>query len=106
MWSHCWTFSNFLFQLPLNRFFVSEFNDVVREACAAVVMTSIQVDTEVIDSAPRLKILSNFGVGYDNINVKYAHEKKIVVTNTPDVLTTSCAELGVALVMAVARRLA
>ena len=83
-----------------------EFNDVVREACAAVVMTSIQVDTEVIDSAPRLKILSNFGVGYDNINVKYAHEKKIVVTNTPDVLTTSCAELGVALVMAVARRLA
>ena len=83
-----------------------EFNDVVREACAAVVMTSIQVDTEVIDSAPRLKILSNFGVGYDNINVKYAHEKKIVVTNTPDVLTTSCAELGVALVMTVARRLA
>jgi lactate dehydrogenase-like 2-hydroxyacid dehydrogenase len=81
-----------------------EFNDIVRDACAAIVMTNLRVDKELIDSAPKLKILSNFGVGYDNIDVKYAREKQVMVTNTPDVLTLSCAELGVALVMMTARK--
>lgn len=83
-----------------------EFNESIQEACAAIVMTSITVSPQVIDSAPNLKILSNCGVGYDNIEHQYARDKGILVTNTPDVLTTSCAELGVALVMATARRLA
>ena len=83
-----------------------EFNEVVKSACAAVVMTSLQVNQEVIDSAPKLKIISNFGVGYDNIDVEYAHQKGVLVTNTPDVLTTSCAELALALVMMTARKMA
>jgi len=82
-----------------------EFNQVAREATAAIVMTSIRVTKELIDSAPKLRVISNFGVGYDNIDVAYARKKGIIATNTPDVLTTSCAELGVALVMATSRRL-
>ena len=82
-----------------------EFNQVAREATAAIVMTSIRVTKELIDSAPKLKVISNFGVGYDNIDVAYARKKGVIATNTPDVLTTSCAELGVALVMATSRRL-
>ena len=82
-----------------------EFNQVAREATAAIVMPSIRVTKELIDSAPKLRVISNFGVGYDNIDVAYARKKGIIATNTPDVLTTSCAELGVALVMATSRRL-
>ena len=42
-----------------------EFNQVAREATAAIVMTSIRITKGLIDSAPKLKVISNFGVGYD-----------------------------------------
>ncbi len=64
-----------------------------------------RMDREALDAATRLKVLSNYGVGYDNIDVPYATAKGIVVTNTPDVLTEATADMAFALLLAVARRL-
>ncbi len=61
------------------------------------------IDKEVIDSAPYLKIIANCAVGYDNIDIRHAHRKGILVTNTPGVLTETTADLTWALIFAVAR---
>ena len=82
-----------------------EFNKQIRKATGVITMTSLQITKELIDASPKLRIISNFGVGYDNIDVRYAQKRGVIVSNTPDVLTTSCAELGVALIMATSRRL-
>ncbi len=63
------------------------------------------VDEELLNKATNLKVISNLAVGYNNINVDVATEKGIVVTNTPDVLTETTADLTFALLMATARRL-
>ncbi len=63
------------------------------------------VDMEVMKAAPELKIIANCAVGYNNIDVDFAREKRIMVTNTPGVLTDTTADLTWALIMAVARRL-
>lgn len=63
------------------------------------------IDREVIDRAPRLKIIANCAVGYDNIDIEYARQKGILVTNTPGVLTETTAELTLALILAVLRRI-
>jgi len=52
-----------------------------------------------------LKIIANMAVGFDNIDVQLDHDHNIVVTNTPDVLTETTAELGVSLTLSVARRI-
>jgi len=72
---------------------------------ALICLVSDKVDREVILSAPRLKAIANFGVGYDNIDVGFASEKGIPVFNTPDVLTEATADLAFALILATARRL-
>lgn len=64
-----------------------------------------RMDREALDAATRLKVLSHFGVGYDNIDVPYATEKGIVVTNTPGVLTEATADMTFALLLGAARRL-
>lgn len=65
-----------------------------------------KITSKVIDAAgPKLKVISNYAVGFDNIDVKYATQKSVIVTNTPDVLTESTADLTWALLMAAARRL-
>jgi len=63
------------------------------------------IDREVIDRAPRLRVIANCAVGYNNIDIDYARQKGILVTNTPGVLTESTAELTIALILAVLRRL-
>jgi glyoxylate reductase len=64
-----------------------------------------KIDGEVMDEAgPQLKVISNFAVGFDNINVPAATARKIPVGNTPDVLTDATADFAFALLMAVARR--
>ncbi|GMW00752.1 MAG: D-glycerate dehydrogenase [Candidatus Hydrogenedentota bacterium] len=65
-----------------------------------------RIDGEVLDAAgPQLKIVANYAVGYNNIDVPAATERKIPVTNTPGVLTDTTADLTVALLLAAARRL-
>ena len=62
------------------------------------------IDREFIDLLPDLKIVSNCGVGYENVDVAYATERGVMVTNTPNVLTETTADLAWALIFAVARR--
>lgn len=62
------------------------------------------VDREVIESAPLLKIIANYGVGFNHIDLDYATQRGIFVTNTPGVLTDATADLAWALLLDVARR--
>jgi glyoxylate reductase len=65
-----------------------------------------KIDGEVLDAAgPQLKVVANFAVGYNNIDVPAATARKIPVTNTPGVLTDTTADLTFALILAVARRM-
>lgn len=63
------------------------------------------IDEAVMAAAPGLKLIANYGAGYNNVDVAAATRRGIYVTNTPDVLTETTAELTVALMLAVARRL-
>jgi lactate dehydrogenase-like 2-hydroxyacid dehydrogenase len=63
------------------------------------------VDAELIDAAPRLRAISNYAVGVDNVDVEAAAARGIPVGNTPGVLTESTADLAVALMLGIARRL-
>ncbi len=67
-------------------------------------MLSDRIDGELLDGAPNLKIVSNMAVGYDNINVPDCTARRVMVTNTPGVLTETTADLAWALLMATARR--
>lgn len=59
-----------------------------------------------LENAARLEVVSSVSVGYDNYDVAYFNERGIMLTNTPDVLTESTADLGFALLMSSARRVA
>jgi lactate dehydrogenase-like 2-hydroxyacid dehydrogenase len=62
------------------------------------------VDGKLMDALPELEIISNFGVGVDAINLEDARERKIIVTNTPDVLNDCVADTALALVMNTVRK--
>jgi glyoxylate reductase len=64
-----------------------------------------RVDAALIEHAPRLRAISNYAVGYDNIDVEAAAARGIAVGNTPDVLTEATADLTFALLLAAARKL-
>jgi len=64
-----------------------------------------KIDAQVMNSSKRLKVISNCAVGFDNIDLKAATERGIYVTNTPEVLTETVADLTWALILGVARRL-
>ncbi|MHB8508188.1 MAG: 2-hydroxyacid dehydrogenase [Candidatus Dormibacteria bacterium] len=64
-----------------------------------------RVTDDVLEDLPMLRVVANYGVGYDNIDVAAATRRGVLVTNTPDVLTEATADLAFALILAVARRL-
>lgn len=64
------------------------------------------VDRELIDSFPNIKLIANYGVGYNNIDVAYAHSKGITVTNTPRAVVQSTAELTMGLLLSCSRKIA
>lgn len=64
------------------------------------------VRAEVLDKLPKLKLVTQFGVGYDNIDVEECHRRGILVTNTPQPVIEPTAELCMALIMGIARRTA
>lgn len=66
---------------------------------------STQVDKVVIDSAPNLKLIANYGAGFNNIDIAYAKSKGIPVTNTPGVSTTSVAEVTAGLMLILSHRI-
>ena len=71
----------------------------------ALVCLGNRVDRDVIDAGKKLKIVANYGVGYNNIDAEYAAKKQVMVTNTPGVLTETTADLTWAILMAIARRI-
>ncbi len=74
-----------------------------REALLCTILD--RVDGELLDALPGLRVVANFGVGFNNIDVAAATARKIPVTNTPGVLTDATADMTFALLLAVARRL-
>jgi glyoxylate reductase len=62
------------------------------------------IDAEIMEANPDLKVIANFAVGFNNINVDEATKRKIPVTNTPGVLTETTADMAFALLFAVSRR--
>jgi len=77
----------------------------VRDADALLCLLTDEIDERLIARAPRLKVIANCAVGFDNIDVAAATRHGIMVTNTPGVLTAATADLTWALLMAVARRI-
>ncbi len=78
----------------------------VKGRAGIVCLLTDAIDAEILDAAgPQLKVVSNVAVGYNNIDVKAAAARHVIVTNTPGVLTDATADLTWALLMASARRL-
>jgi len=79
--------------------------DKVKDVDALGSLLSDKIDIEVFNAAPKLKIVSQLAVGFDNIDITEATKRGIYVTNTPEVLTDTTADFAWSLLMAVARRI-
>ncbi|UCD10213.1 MAG: D-glycerate dehydrogenase [Dehalococcoidales bacterium] len=77
----------------------------VRDIEGLLSLLTDRVDAPLMDAAPKLKVISNLAVGYDNIDIPEATKRGIPVGNTPEVLTETTADLAFALLMAAARRI-
>lgn len=82
-----------------------ELKALLNGADGVLSLLSEQYTGEVMDANPTIRVLSNFGVGYDNIDVDAATARDVAVCNTPGVLTAATAEIAWSLVMAAARRI-
>ncbi|TWT82222.1 putative 2-hydroxyacid dehydrogenase [Planctomycetes bacterium CA13] len=82
----------------------SELIEAVRQVDALICFLTDKVDADVLSANPNLKVVANYAVGFNNIDVATATERKIAVTNTPDVLTDTTADMACALIFSVARR--
>lgn len=76
-----------------------------KDTDAIISFLSDKIDEEVLLACPKLKIVSNYAVGYDNVDLDAAAKHNVIVTNTPDVLTEAVAEHTIALMLAVGRRI-
>ena len=82
-----------------------ELVDSVSEADGIIAMLTVQVDDAFLDAAgPQLRVVANYAVGVDNVDLEAARRHGVVVTNTPGVLTAATAELAIALLLALVRR--
>ncbi len=79
--------------------------DGLRQAQAAICTLTERIDEEVLAAAPHLRVLANYAVGYNNVALDAAQARGVIVTNTPDVLTETTADLTWALLLATARRI-
>jgi glyoxylate reductase len=78
--------------------------ELARGAAAVISDPTVRVDAALLDAAgAELRVVANFAVGYDNIDLDACRKRGIAVTNTPDVLTNATAELALALTLAAAR---
>lgn len=81
------------------------FKQELKTADALMVMTYIRYDKQLLQYAQKLKVISTMSVGFDHIDIAYCKSRGIAVTNTPDVLTETTADLTWALILAAARRI-
>lgn len=77
----------------------------IKDYDALLCMLSSPVSKDVLKAGENLKIVANFAVGYDNIDVTTAHSLGIKVANTPDVLTEACGDYAMGLLLALSRKL-
>jgi len=89
-------------EVPIGR---NELIEKLRTVDAVIPLLTDELDADILGYAKNLKVIANYAVGYDNIDMEEATERGIVVTNTPDVLTDATAELTWALIFAASRRL-
>jgi glyoxylate reductase len=82
----------------------SEIIDAARDCEALLCLLTDTIDAEVIDALPNLRVISNYAVGFDNIDLDAATSRGIPVCNTPEVLTAATADLTWALILAVSRK--
>ena len=99
-----------LFDVELNLddkpFDQEQMKDAAKRAQVLVPTVTDKIDAEVLNAAgPQLKVIASFGTGVDHIDLKTARAKNIMVTNTPGVLTEDTADMTMALILAVNRRL-
>jgi glyoxylate reductase len=88
---------------PMSR---AELEDAVARADVLAPTITDKIDADLLAKAgEKLKLIANFGAGVDHIDVPAAHAKGLIVTNTPGVLTEDTADLTMALIMTVARRI-
>lgn len=98
--------SEFEFIFPENKqaFTQEEVINLVGDADALLSMFNLPINKAIIDAGKKLKIISNFGVGFNNVDIEYAQSKGIRVTNTPDPVVEPTAELAFTLMGDLARR--
>ncbi|HEY0371994.1 MAG TPA: D-glycerate dehydrogenase [Thermoanaerobaculia bacterium] len=78
---------------------------ILGDADAAIVLLQDPITRKVLEANPNLRCVSNFAVGYNNIDIDAARELGVIVTNTPGVLTEATADLTMALILSVTRRI-
>ena len=81
-----------------------ELGRMVSETDAIITYLSDKLDRDIIDQATKLRVIANYGAGFNNIDVTYASERGIWVTNTPNVLHETTADLTWAMILGTARR--
>ncbi|MHA1929317.1 MAG: 2-hydroxyacid dehydrogenase [Candidatus Thorarchaeota archaeon] len=79
--------------------------DRAKNSDGLITLLSDKIDRSVINALPKLRVIAQYAVGYDNIDVLAATERSVVVTNTPGVLTETTADLTWSLIMSVSRRI-
>ncbi len=85
----------------------AELIEAVKQADVLVPTVTDRIDAAILSQAgPRLKLIASFGTGVDHIDLKTARQRGIIITNTPGVLTEDTADMTMALILAVPRRLA
>lgn len=82
-----------------------ELLSMIENQDAIISMLSDPIDPEVISAGNKLKVIANYAVGFNNINLEAANARNIAVVNTPDVLTDATADLAWTLLMSAARRI-
>ncbi len=82
-----------------------ELMDRIQGKDVVISMLADPLDRETLDAAPGLKLIANYAVGYNNIDIPCTIEKNIPVVHTPDVLTDATADMAFALLLSVARRI-
>ena len=88
--------------VPLSK---EEFIERAKGCHGILSLLSDKIDSQVIQALDSCKVIANYAVGYDNIDVEAAQRKNIWVTNTPDILTPATADIAFALMLAVSRRI-
>jgi glyoxylate reductase len=82
----------------------NELSKELSDVDGVISFLSNKFDKEMIDSMKKCKVIANYAVGYNNIDIEYANSKKIIVTNTPDILTDATADIAATLILTCARR--